>query len=313
MSRPTRRPAAVPASKRPKPRTMPIIGAQAVAAYTASEHTRAGHTQGMTPSAAGMRPGTEAQGGLPHAGTDVSPGRSPAAQQPTAGPISLVLVDDNRLLREGIAGLIRGLPDFHVLAASADVEEAMRKVRQAKPRVVLLDFGLENGDSLRATSTVHQEVPEAKVIVMGLLAAQEDVAEFVRAGASGFIMKDASFEEFIDTIRKVAAGGKVLPAELAVSLFSQIVEAKFGRPRAKVLEAVRLTSREREVVDLISEGLSNKEISTRMNIAVHTVKSHVHNVLEKLALHSRLEVAAFTRPYERVGGTMVPQKDPIPG
>ncbi len=274
MKRPKHRSAPTPAARREQAPAGLATGVQAVAAYSAGEHPPTMHAPTATPAGTGT---------------------------PATRPISLVLVDDNRLLREGIAGMIRELPDFHVLAASADVEEAMRKVREAKPRVVLLDFGLENGDSLRATTTVHQEVPEAKVIVMGLLAAQEDVAEFVRAGASGFIMKDASFEEFVDTIRKVAAGGKVLPPELAVSLFSQIVGTKLGRPRAKVLEAVRLTNREREVVDLISEGLSNKEISTRMSIAVHTVKSHVHNVLEKLALHSRLEVAAFTRPYERAG------------
>jgi DNA-binding NarL/FixJ family response regulator len=107
-------------------------------------------------------------------------------------PISLVLIDDNRLLREGLAGLIRTQPDFKILAASADIGEALRKVREAKPRVVLLDFGVEDHDSLRVAATVRQEVPEARVIVMGLLPLQEDVAEFVRAGASGFFMKDAS-------------------------------------------------------------------------------------------------------------------------
>ena len=119
--------------------------------------------------------------------------------------ISLVLIDDNRLLREGLAGLIRKQPDFKILAASADIEEALRKVREAKPRVVLLDFGLESHDSLRLTATVREEVPEARVIVMGLLPLQEDVAAFVRAGASGFIMKDASFDDFLQTIRAVAA------------------------------------------------------------------------------------------------------------
>ncbi|NOT08006.1 MAG: response regulator transcription factor [Gemmatimonadales bacterium] len=209
-------------------------------------------------------------------------------------PISLVLIDDNRLLREGLAALIHSQPGFKVLAASADVEEALQKVREARPEIVLLDFGLEDHDSLSLTATVHGEVPEARIIVMGLLPVQEDIANFVRAGASGFIMKDASFADFVATIRAVAGGAEVLPQALTNSLFSQIARNASGGPRAGVLEAVRLTNRERQVIDLLGEGLSNKEIAARLQIAVHTVKSHVHNVLEKLALHSRMEVAAFS-------------------
>lgn len=209
-------------------------------------------------------------------------------------PISLVLIDDNRLLREGLAALIHNQPGFRVLAASADVEEALRKVRETMPDVVLVDFGLEDHDSLSLTATVHAEVPAARVIVMGLLAMQEDVADYVRAGASGFIMKEASFEDFFATIRAVAAGAEVLPPALTTSLFAQIANNVSRTSKRKMLQAVTLTKREREVIDLLGEGLSNKEISSRMNIAVHTVKSHVHNVLEKLALHSRLEVAAFS-------------------
>jgi DNA-binding NarL/FixJ family response regulator len=216
--------------------------------------------------------------------------------------ISLVLIDDNRLLREGLAGLIRKQPGFRILAASGDIEEALLKVREAKPRVVLLDFSLESHDSLRVTTTVRQEVPEARVIVMGLLPIQEDIAAFVRAGASGFVMKDASFDDFIRTIRAVADGADVLPPQLTGSLFSEITRQAVSRARAPVLEGVRLTEREREVIDLLGEGLSNKEMAARLHVAVHTVKSHVHNVLEKLALHTRLEVAAFSHS----GGTRKP-------
>ncbi|HEX9165004.1 MAG TPA: response regulator transcription factor [Gemmatimonadales bacterium] len=216
-------------------------------------------------------------------------------------PIALVVIDDNRLLREGIAALIHTQPGFKVLAASADVEEALRQVREAKPDVVLLDFGLEDHDSLSLTATVHAEVPSARVIVMGLLPLQEDVADYVRAGASGFIMKDASFEVFFSTIRAVAAGAEVLPQALTNTLFAQITRNVTSKTRTQVMETVRLTQRERQVIDLLGEGLSNKEIATRLHIAVHTVKSHVHNVLEKLSLHSRLEVAAFTHAESRSG------------
>ena len=214
-------------------------------------------------------------------------------------PIALVLIDDNRLLREGLAAMLQSQPGFKVLVASADVNEALLKVREAKPDVVLVDFGLEDHDSLSLTGTVHTEVPGARVIVMGLLPLQEDVADYVRAGASGFIMKNSSLEDFFTTIRAVAGGAQVLPPALTNTLFSQITRNSTGRNKTRVLEAVRLTNRERQVIDLLGEGLSNKEISTRLHIAVHTVKSHVHNVLEKLALRSRLEVAAFTHTESR--------------
>jgi len=222
--------------------------------------------------------------------------RTQSAVKPRAGvkPIALVLIDDNRLLREGLTAMIHTQPGFKVLAASADVEEMMQTVREAKPDVVLVDFGLEDHDSLSLTATVHAEVPSARVIVMGLLPAQEDVADYVQAGASGFIMKDASFDDFFRTIREVAGGAEVLPQALTNTLFSQITRNLPRGSTPRDMEGIRLTKREQEVVSLLGEGLSNKDIARRLYIAVHTVKSHVHNVLEKLSLHSRLEEAAFT-------------------
>ncbi len=209
-------------------------------------------------------------------------------------PVSLVVIDDNRLLREGLAALIRSQPGFKVLAVAADITEALEKVRAHRPDVVLLDLGLESHDTVSLTATIHSEVPTARLIIMGLLPLQEDVADYVRAGASGFVMKDATFDEFFATIQAVAGGAEILPAALTNSLFSQIVRYSASASPAHKLEGVRLTARERQVIDLLGEGMSNKEIATHLHIAVHTVKSHVHNVLEKLALHSRLEVVAFT-------------------
>ena len=234
-----------------------------------------------------------------------SPPKSPPKSRPKArailpapdrGTISIIVIDDNRLVREGLAGLIRDQPDFRILAASADADEAIRKVAEARPHIVLLDFGLEGADCMEVTVGIRQAAPESKVIIMGLSAVAENLAEFVTKGAAGFLMKDSSFEVFLNTIRRVAAGEQVLPTELTGSLFGQIANNAIRRNAPQALAAVRITRREREVIDLISEGLSNKEISARMGIAIHTVKSHVHNVLEKLSLHSRLEVAAFTRP-----------------
>jgi DNA-binding NarL/FixJ family response regulator len=215
--------------------------------------------------------------------------------------ISLVLMNDSRLVREGLTLLIREQPGFTILTTSADMDEALQKVRDATPDVVLLDFSLENHDALRVTATVHKAVPGPKFVVMGFLPDQADVADFVTAGASGFIMKDATFDEFIVTIRAVARGEQVLPSQLTVSLFSQITRIAVRRGKPREVASVGLTQRERHVVELISEGLTNKEIAARLHIAVHTVKSHVDIVLEKLALHTRLEVAALTRTHGSAG------------
>ena len=122
----------------------------------------------------------------------------------------------------------------------------------------------------------------------------EDIIEFVNAGVSGFILKDTGADDFVATIRAVAGGAKVLPPRMVESLFSQIAGEAATRDREHVLEDMRMTQREREAIELIGEGLSNNEIAMRLNISTHTVKSHVRNVMDKLALHTRLQIAAYS-------------------
>jgi two-component system, NarL family, response regulator DevR len=204
---------------------------------------------------------------------------------------TVAVIDDNRLVREALTALLGALPDLRVVASST-ADPAF--LVEAKPQVVLLDVGLSDQDSLRVAAAIRKEVPDARIIVMDLIPDNEDVVEFVNAGVCGFVLKDATFDEFVSTIRSVAAGEKVLPARMTESLFSRIAKEADGRGREYVLEDVRMTRREREVIDLIGEGLSNKEIAQRLNIATHTVKSHVRNVMEKLALHTRLQIAAYS-------------------
>lgn len=205
--------------------------------------------------------------------------------------ISVALIEDNRLVREGISALLNQLPDFKVVAWGSSGDTA--RLRKVNPQVVLLDLGLRNGDSLRIAEKVKREFPESKVIVMDLLPVHEEIVEFVHVGVSGFIMKDASLEDLVATIRSVAEGANVLPPQMTGTLFSQIARDAVARGRPEVLESVRMTPREREVVNLIAEGLSNKEIASQLHIATHTVKSHVRNIMEKLTLHTRLQIAAY--------------------
>ena len=206
--------------------------------------------------------------------------------------ILVLVIEDNRLVREGLAALLDAQPDFKVVAAAEGANTGLLQVRETKPHVVLLDASLGNHDSRRFVESVSKEAPESKVVVMDLLPAQEDIIEFIRAGAKGFIVKDATIDDFVRTIRSVAEGGEVVPAALTGTLLSHIVDQAVARSTAAVLEAVQMTKREREITGLIAEGLSNKEIAQRINIATYTVKSHVHNILEKLALHTRLQIAA---------------------
>lgn len=210
--------------------------------------------------------------------------------------ISVVLIEDNRLVREGMTAMLNQTTDFRVVAAGPSGDPAL--LRDTKPQVILLDVGLWDDDSLRLAETVRKESPESKVIIMDLLPIHEDIVEFVNAGVSGFILKDATFEDLVTTIRSVADGAHVLPPQMTSTLFSQIAREAVQKGRAADIESVRMTAREREVIGLIGEGLSNKEIAARLNIATHTVKSHVRNVMEKLALHTRLQIAAYAHHHD---------------
>lgn len=211
----------------------------------------------------------------------------------------VLLIEDNRLLREGIAAALDSHGEFEVIARSED-GDAVRELRASgdSPDVVLLDLGLEKASSLQLMTILRSQFPETRVIAMDILPEHVDIVEFVEAGGDGFILKSAALEEYVRTIRAVARGEKVLPSVLTASLFTQIMDSALSSDKGVPESAIQLTPREKEIVDLIAGGLSNKDIATRLHIATHTVKSHVHNILEKLALSSRLQIAAFVNRRE---------------
>lgn len=208
--------------------------------------------------------------------------------------IQILLIEDNRILREGIATMLNKHGDFDVIARSEDGDSIHQlQIMNLIPHIVLLDLGLEKISSLQLMALLQKEFAKAKIIAMDILPHNIDIVEFVQAGGSGFILKNAPLDDWIATIRKVASGEKVLPPVLTKSLFTQIIELTLSESEDIPGDLTQLTFREHEIVNLISEGLSNKEIATRLHIATFTVKSHVHNILEKLALSTRLQVAAF--------------------
>lgn len=189
--------------------------------------------------------------------------------------------------------------DFTVVAAFEDNDFDPALLPEYKPNIILLDLSLTEKDSFELVNLLKNEFPDIKVIVMDLVPMQEDILKYVEAGVSGFIMKNDSMSEFLKTIRAVHAGEKILPPTAAGSLFSQIMDYGLKEMgHKKMIQSVRMTNREKEIVQLIAEGLANKEIAFKLNLSIYTVKSHVHNILDKMALNSRVQIAIHAKSAE---------------
>ena len=214
--------------------------------------------------------------------------------------IRLLIIEDNRLLREGLTEVLKREPDFEVITTLQTDEKMLTKIQTSDIDVVLLDLGLQSYDSLDVVKLFRKNDKDVKMVLMGLFATHSEVLDFVECGVKGFILKNATVDDFLTTIRAVAKGEKVLPAYLTDSLFAQIIEQSLNGPEGerKIIESVQMTQREKEVIELIAEGLTNKEIGQKLYISPHTIKSHVHNILEKLTLHSRLQIAKYAHDKE---------------
>lgn len=206
--------------------------------------------------------------------------------------IRILLIEDNRLLREGISALIKKQSDMNVVTSVGNGKNILELTGKQKPDIILLDLGLRNQNSLQVVKLVKQNFQETKIIVMDLVPLQADIFEFVQAGVSGFMLKDISVTEFLKTIQLVYKGTQVLPPHLTGSLFSQIVEYAISGSAPRVInDSIRMTKREKQVTELIADGFTNKEIAQKLHLSTSTVKSHVHNILEKLALNTRVQIA----------------------
>ena len=218
---------------------------------------------------------------------------------PAAGGGSAVrvyLIEDHRLLRESTAGML-GAQGFEVVGTAANGQDALREIGHVEHEVVLLDAGLL--DSVALVPQLRRASVNALVIATSFQPSRAGLLAFIRAGVAAFIMKDATEAGVAAAIRRAVVGAPVLPRELGGLLLSHVAAQASGRSRAEAAPDVRLTPREGEVIALITEGLSNKEIADRLHLATHTVKTHVHAVLEKLRLRNRLEIAAFAHSHPR--------------
>lgn len=218
--------------------------------------------------------------------------------------VTVVVIEDNRLLHDALCEMLRQQRAITVrqstlsatsVEAQMELAESVGHEARGAPVVVLLDVNLAERDSVLVCSRLCRAVPDLRLVVMGVTVLHAEIAELVSAGAMAFIMNDASADECLRTIWQAARGEPLLPPALTPSLFAQIARERDKATPAGFAESVSLTVREREIISLLGEGLSNRDIAERLHIAIHTVKSHVHNVLEKLSLRSRLEVVALSR------------------
>lgn len=206
--------------------------------------------------------------------------------------IAIVLVEDIRLLADSIAPQLRK-HGMRVSATARNGPEAVEAARRWQPRAILMDAASGSRGGPDVVEALRRVAPDACVVVMDLLPRRADVVAYIRAGAVGFVSRDDGIREVAATLHAVTAGERVLPRSLTPLVFDHIAAE---RPRSRGADAVnRLTPRERQVCDLVADGLSNKEVGARLHIARHTVKTHVHNVLEKLSLRSRVQVARAAR------------------
>lgn len=192
--------------------------------------------------------------------------------------IEVMVVDDNSLLRLGLTEAIGGEPDLEAVGEAENGVQALELFRKLQPDVVTMDYQMPGDNGVECTRKIIAEFPEAKVILLSVFEGEEDVWNAVQAGAQGYLTKTGEIEEVLDAIREVASGGTYFPAAIAQKLASRE-------------ERESLTTRELEVLQLIVEGNSNKEIMDKLDISVGTVKLHVSHILEKLGAADRTQAA----------------------
>ncbi|MFI7408606.1 response regulator [Streptomyces sp. NPDC049627] len=211
----------------------------------------------------------------------------------TSSPIRVLIADDQQMVRQGFSVLLNTKPDIDVIGQAVDGLDAVAKVAELTPDVVLMDIRMPELGGIEATRRITTATPHIKVLVLTTFDLDEYVYEALRAGASGFLLKDASADQLAEAVRIVAGGDALLAPGITRRLIAEFSRLD-NRPRAPLKDRVGdLTERETEVLALIAQGLSNAEIAERLVVAEQTVKTHVGRILVKLGLRDRTQAAVF--------------------
>ncbi|HJW84871.1 MAG TPA: response regulator transcription factor [Anaerolineae bacterium] len=217
----------------------------------------------------------------------------------------VLLADDHDLFREGLAGLIDAQPDLEVVGQGADGLEALALARDLHPDLIVIDIKMPVCDGLEATRLIRAAWPEARIVILTVHDEDEKLFEAVKAGATGYILKDTNSTDFLRSVRGALAGEAALPPKLAARLLDEFARlAKQAVPDSPSSASADLTPREREVLDLIATGATDKEISAQLSLSLHTVKSHVRSILSKLHAANRRQAVklAIQQPSRPRGG-----------
>jgi DNA-binding NarL/FixJ family response regulator len=212
-----------------------------------------------------------------------------------ADQIRILLVDDQKLMREGLRILLELEPDLEVVGEARNGEAALEAYAALAPDVVLMDVRMPGMDGVEATWRLHERWPEARIIILTTFDDEEYIFEGLRAGALGYLLKDVSGEELAEAVRKVAAGGALIEPSVARKVLAEF--ARLAPPARAPQEGLPepLSERERDVLQLLALGLSNREIAERLALAEGTVKNYVTNILGKLGVRDRTQAAVRAR------------------
>ncbi|GAA1357920.1 response regulator [Streptomyces beijiangensis] len=207
--------------------------------------------------------------------------------------IRVLIVDDQMMVREGFSVLLNAMPDIEVVGEAVDGRGAVEQVAALRPDVVLMDIRMPELNGIEATREIVAADAEAKVLVLTTFDLDEYVYQALRAGASGFLLKDASARQLAEGVRVVASGEALLAPTVTKRLITEFAKLSDTPRRGSLSQVEELTERETEVLVLIAQGLSNAEIASRLVVAESTIKTHVSRILVKLGLRDRTQAAVF--------------------
>jgi DNA-binding NarL/FixJ family response regulator len=206
-------------------------------------------------------------------------------------PIRTLIVDDHALFRRGLEMVLDTEPDIELVGEASDGEEAVLKAGESLPDVILMDIRMPRSSGIEACRALKELVPSAKIVMLTISDEEEDLFEAIRAGASGYLLKDIPLDEVAGTVRAVNGGQSLINPSMAGKLlteFAALARRDEEEPPQQV-PAPRLTEREIQVLRLVARGMNNRDIAKELFISENTVKNHVRNILEKLQIHSRME------------------------
>ena len=207
--------------------------------------------------------------------------------------IRVLIVDDHALFRRGLIMVLESEEGVEVVAEAEDGEEAIRKAEDFAPDVVLMDVRMPKVTGIAATRAIADVVPTAKILMLTVSDEEEDLYDAIKAGANGYLLKEISIEEVASAIRAVVTGQSLISPSMASKLLHEFNALVKRAEDKQQFPSPRLTERELEVLKLVAQGLTNREIADQLYISENTVKNHVRNILEKLHLHSRMEAVVY--------------------